>query len=166
MYKPKRPTTYTCTTEVRPSTIPGAGMGLFLTEPARKGERLARYSGDPLTAAEAARSQSRYLLKVNRNLVLDASSPTHMCARYINDGPHSARPSNARFAKGHRAYKDKQTGRLCVSVFASKSINAGSGSNAVEIFTYYGRSYKWPIIVRIPISNYRIVREFKHVYHL
>ena len=56
-----------------PSQIPGAGMGLYLLESVKAGERIARYSGKVLTLAEHASSaHSQYRLQIHKNLFLDA----------------------------------------------------------------------------------------------
>ena len=64
---------YALHTIVKRSTIPGAGLGLFLQEDAKKGDRVARYSGDRLDAYEASISNSRYLFQVNKNCLLYTS---------------------------------------------------------------------------------------------
>ena len=37
---------------IKPSTIPGAGMGLFTTHPIKKGEEIVEYVGEIVTWAE------------------------------------------------------------------------------------------------------------------
>lgn len=132
----KRPPGYTCKTEARQSTIPGAGLGLFMLEEAKAGDRVAVYTGTPLTAAEAAHSTSPYLFQVNKNLVLDAQDPTHANGRYINDGAVAGREVNARFGAARFAVTCKETGRPYVSVRATRTIPAGT-----EVLASYGRGY-------------------------
>ena len=132
----RRPPGHTCKTEARESTIPGAGLGLFMLEDARPGDRVAIYTGAPLTAAEAATSTSPYLFQVNKNLVLDAQDPTHANGRYVNDGPIAGREANARFGAARFAVTCKETGRPYVSIRATKNIAAGA-----EVLVSYGRGY-------------------------
>ena len=58
---------------IAPSQICGSGNGLYLLEEAKKGEWIARYSGDVLSKAECDRHhQSHYRMQVHNNLFLDA----------------------------------------------------------------------------------------------
>ena len=132
----KRAPGYVCETEPRSSTIPGAGMGLFMLEEARAGDRVARYTGDDLTADEAAASESAYLFRVNKNLFLDAQDPQHENGRYINDGAIAGREVNAKFGAARYAAVCKKTGRRYISVRATKTIPAGA-----EVLASYGRGY-------------------------
>lgn len=66
---------YALYTRVDKSKIPGAGLELFMLEDdAATGDPVTVHSGTPLTAVEAAMSQSRYLFEVNKNLFLDAEN--------------------------------------------------------------------------------------------
>ena len=88
----------TLRTQVRPSSISGAGLGLFMIEDACYGDVIARYSGDQFTAAEVrARSASDYLMEVNKDLFLDANEPHHWEGRYVNDGVIAGLRINGRF---------------------------------------------------------------------
>ena len=115
-------------------------MGLFLMEDAREGERVAWYSGDPLTAAGAGLSTSAYLMHVNSNLVLDARDPSHELGRLINDGRISGRTVNVRFGARQTASTDPVTGRQRIPVFAKCFIPAGTA----ELLADYGGRYIWP----------------------
>ena len=49
-----------------------------MLEEARCGDVIARFSGDQLTAAEAAKRENReYQIEINKNLFLDANEPHH-----------------------------------------------------------------------------------------
>ena len=111
-------------------------MGLFMLEEARAGDRVARYTGDVLTANEAAASDSAYLFRVNKNLFLDAQDPQHENGRYINDGAIAGREVNAKFGAARYAAVCKRTGRRYISVRATKTIPAGA-----EVLASYGRGY-------------------------
>ena len=78
-------------------------MGLGMCEQARPGERVAIYTGEPISAKEAATSDSAYLLMVNKNLILDAQDPSHDKGRYINCGRMAGKPINATFGAARHA---------------------------------------------------------------
>lgn len=121
-----------------PSQIPGAGMGLYLLESVKAGERIARYSGKVLTLAEHASSaHSQYRLQIHKNLFLDAQDACHFEGRYINDARNSRFKTNARFAANYTTNTCPKTGFKWVSIFATKPIQAGE-----EIFLNYGRDFR------------------------
>ena len=78
-------------------------MGLFLVEDADKGDRVAKYSGDVLTAQEAKESKSEYMFEVNKNYVLDARDKRHKSGRYINEGSRAGKVNNVAFGKARVA---------------------------------------------------------------
>ena len=137
----RKPHGYVFKTEVRPSTIAGAGLGLFLLEDACKGDRVTTYTGDVLTAAESAKSKSAYRLQVNSNCILDATDESHAPGRYINDGKRAGRAVNVEFGAGTHPATCKQTGRKYVSIFATRNITAGD--DGVELLADYGPDYEW-----------------------
>lgn len=59
--------------EVRVSHIPGAGLGLFTTKLIKKGRRITKYSGTPISTKEARASKSKYLLYINSKKTLNAA---------------------------------------------------------------------------------------------
>ena len=111
-------------------------MVLFLLEDAQAGDRVAIYTGDVLTAEQAAQSESAYLFRVNRNTILDAADPSHAVGRYINDGPMAGLVANAAFGSGRYAHVCRKTGQPYVSIRATRPIKAGQ-----EIYVSYGRAY-------------------------
>jgi uncharacterized protein len=69
-----------------------AGLGLFATEPFRKGEFIVRYTGRRVTDAESERREARgarYMFEINSHWAIDGSSRSNL-ARYVN---HSCRPN-------------------------------------------------------------------------
>jgi hypothetical protein len=68
--------------DVRPSTLAGAGMGLFAFKNFPKGAQVASYSGSLVPAAEAKDNQ--YAVAWRRGQVVDASSTQHSVGRYAN----------------------------------------------------------------------------------
>jgi hypothetical protein len=96
---------------VRPSTIAGAGQGLFSTKvvsiPANKrqsGVPLIQYTGEQLTSAQhdaryGADERGQYVLRLGPNRYIDARSTQSSAARYANacDRPGYKKPCNAKF---------------------------------------------------------------------
>ena len=58
--------------DVRASTLPGAGMGLFVYNPFRKGQKVAEYSGKIVSARKVKDSQ--YVVAWKHGKVVDESS--------------------------------------------------------------------------------------------
>jgi hypothetical protein len=130
---------FTLKTEVRPSSIPGAGMGLWLVEDAIKGERLAIYTGEVIDATEAASRTSAYMWKVNKKTFVDAEKDLSRKGRYVNDGGKSGKENNARMSRKRSLNVCKKTGVRWTGIVASKNIKAPA-----EIFMSYGKAYVWP----------------------
>lgn len=111
-------------------------MGLFLLEDAEKGDRVALYTGDVLTEAEARKSKSGYLLRISKKCVLDARDPSHDKGRYINCGVMAKRTVNVAFGAARYPNTCRETGRKYVSVRATQKIKADT-----ELLANYGRAY-------------------------
>src|SRR4051794_17971590 len=57
---------------IKPSTLPGAGMGLFATKPIPKGKKIVEYAG-----TESARPiHGLYVLEINPHRFIDANRST------------------------------------------------------------------------------------------
>ena len=108
-----------------------------------EGDRVARYSGQVISAQQAAASSSRYLFQVNKTTVLDAHDKKYHTGRYINDGPHSRRAVNCRFGAARSTTTDATTGDEYISIFATKTIKA-SATKPVELLLDYGGKCYWP----------------------
>jgi uncharacterized protein len=79
--------------EVGPSTIDGAGLGLFARETIWPEDTIGYYTGVILSEAELYnpnRPFSAYLLWVCRNHIINGEGPTANYTRYIN---HAAEPN-------------------------------------------------------------------------
>ena len=74
--------------EVRKSRS-GLGRGLFATADLKRGEHVVEYTGKRISAAEADKLKTRYLLEVDDAVTIDGSSYANI-ARYIN---HSCEPN-------------------------------------------------------------------------
>ncbi|MCC5833126.1 MAG: SET domain-containing protein-lysine N-methyltransferase [Opitutales bacterium] len=72
---------------VGPSTIPGAGKGLFALQRIAVGDTIGYYTGEVVSAGDlnAGRfAKSEYLLYVTRNHILVGEGPKANYTRYIN----------------------------------------------------------------------------------
>lgn len=128
---------------VQASGIAGAGMGLFTAIPIHRGEVVAVFEGERLSAAKAKRLAERgedgYFVTLLDGSTLD-SMHTECFAKYANDveGPgNSQRRNNAVIT-----LDDEE--RPCV--MAIRTIEAGG-----EVFVGYGKGY-WK--KRIPAKHY------------
>ena len=116
--------------------IPNAGNGLFVLEDVKKGEFIARYSGEAIDKDECARRSSNYRLKIHQNLYLDAESPAHFEGRHINDGQRSRKQCNVRFASDYNTNRCATTGFQWIKIFATRNIKDGS-----ELYLNYGDDF-------------------------
>ena len=114
---------------VAPSTVKGAGEGLFATERIAADETIGFYRGEVLTLREALRLKDRdYLMGgFGPNAHVDARDAFAMPGRYVNDAFDASR-LNARFDKSRKTRSAR--------VVALRDIVEGE-----EIFASYGRSY-------------------------
>ena len=69
--------------KIAPSKIPGAGLGLYLMEEAKRGEFVA---GESITQAANATRSDHYRIKISKNLCLDGEPSHRFDGNYINDG--------------------------------------------------------------------------------
>ena len=121
--------------EVKPSTIPGAGNGLFTRVAIEKGTRIVEYKGRITTWKEVEwDSDNKYIYTINPKHVIDAQRTLKALARYANDAKGLTKVkglnNNCVYVNdGLRAYIE------CV-----KPIPAGA-----EILVAYGKDY-WDVI--------------------
>ncbi len=79
--------------EIRESTIPNAGRGLFARIPIEAGDTLGHYTGEVITEEDLEDGiceDSAYLLWVTANHILVGEGPKANYTRYIN---HSDKPN-------------------------------------------------------------------------
>ncbi len=99
------------------------GLGLFTTEPIKKGTFIIEYTGELLTAKEADERGGQYLFEINSRWTIDGSTRKNL-ARYIN---HSCRPN---------CESDTNDRKKQITITAIKNIKAG------EELTYdYGKAF-------------------------
>ena len=116
---------YVLNMEVRESKQKGAGMGLFMLEKAKKGDRVAIYAGEVITQEEVSKRNSDYIFQVKQGQFIDAEKELGRKGRYIcHAGPGST--SNASIASQNGKTKiDPKTKMPSVSVIAMKTIMSG-----------------------------------------
>ena len=126
---------------MKTSDIPGAGLGLFLIESVKKGERIAVYSGQELDSDQVSMSNSEYIVQISKNVFLDSKGTEELGnGKFINCGRKSRRKINSRFASGTTYNYNKQFKMKWISIFAECDIKA-SVSQPVEILVDYGTEY-------------------------
>ncbi len=98
-----------------------AGLGLFASEPIKKGARIIEYTGERITNTEADRRGGQYLFEISSRTTIDGKGRENI-ARYIN---HACDPNcESRIERGR------------VFIYAIKRIEPG------EELTYdYGEEF-------------------------
>ena len=122
--------------EIRESTIPGAGEGLFLTESAVHDEAIARYSGILMSKAQAKESKSRYKVKISADQYLCAGRDDDWEGQKANCARKAKRKCNARFAANNKCNYCKKTGKHWIKMFAVGNIEPQD-----EVLPDYGDEY-------------------------
>jgi len=118
---------------LHPSSIKGAGQGLFTMQDIKKGTRIIEYSGK--NTKEDPSNQSNYVLQISKNFFIDAEDEKISSAgRYVNDcrsmnrEEHTCPGNNCKFVWDARGKK----------AFIVSKLNIAAGS---ELFVNYGRTY-------------------------
>jgi SET domain-containing protein len=121
--------------EVKPSTIPGAGNGLFTKVFIPEGTRIVEYKGRITTWEEVKNdSENAYILTVNPDYVIDALPCKEALARYANDA------KGLQKVRGITNNSKFYTYGQQVFIEAVKDIPAGN-----EILVSYGKEY-WAVV--------------------
>ena len=124
--------------EVKHSTLPNSGKGLFTKRDIKKGERIVEYLGEIITEAELDRRAEKdifgYAFYINSKRVIDAYYTPNAIARYANDAHGYTRQMDIRNNCCYEIWKNRGW------ITAEKNIKAGS-----EIFVSYGKEY-WKVI--------------------
>ena len=119
-------------TQIKDSTIAGAGKGLFARWDFNKGDAIVRYTGDIVQTADGANDGgwqgSSYVLEVTDSWAIDAARTNTADGRMINDTVTTNKRANVKFAFDAR--------RKVVTIRALRAIKAGE-----ELFISYGREY-------------------------
>ncbi len=120
--------------EVKKSTIPGAGQGLFTKIFIEKGTRIVEYKGRLTKWKEVENDyKNSYIYSINSKDVIDAKTYKKALGRYANDASGVVRnkgvPNNSQYVSDG----------LKIYIEAIKDIPAGS-----EILVAYGKEY-WDV---------------------
>ena len=116
---------------IKQSSVPGAGKGLFAARDYKKGEVVARYTGDLVPVGDGEDFDgSAYVLELTQDVAIDAARTNTAEGRMINDARGSGKKNNTRFSCN-------QTKKTAV-LRALKAIRKGE-----EYFVSYGNAY-WP----------------------
>ena len=119
---------------VAPSTIRGAGLGLFARQAIEAGELIAQYTGERLDGEEFShrlrtnRTSGDFALRVARGVYIDAEHTPWCLPRYINDATGSELSNNCRFVLDAE--------RESAAIHTVRSIHAGE-----ELLVPYGEGY-------------------------
>lgn len=117
--------------EVKHSTIPGSGKGLFTKIFIPKGTRIIEYTGKITTWKEVKDDWSNvYLYTIDPKHVIDARNNKKSLARYANDAKGLTR------IKGMSNNAEFENDGLRAFLVATKNIEAGE-----EILVSYGKPY-------------------------
>lgn len=120
---------------VKPSTLPGAGQGLFTRSEIPAGTRIVEYKGKVTTWKEVKHDvDNGYLYVINDNHVIDAGKAKKALARYANDAKGLVRIKG--ISNNCKYVNDE--GKVYIE--SVKSIPAGS-----EILVGYGKEY-WDVV--------------------
>jgi hypothetical protein len=110
--------------QIKKSTIPDAGLGLFATDPGfKKDKRVVEYTGKVYSKPV----KGPYVLEVNKHKYIDARRTSSSAARFANDQMVTAK-NNSKFAIDRK--------NNTVSLKAVKKIKPGA-----EITVSYGKDY-------------------------
>lgn len=122
--------------EVKESTLPGAGNGLFARDFIPRGTRIVEYKGKISTWKDVNHDDgdNGYIYYVKRNHVIDARNQKTAMARYANDARGISR------VKGINNNSTYVEDGVKVYIESRKDIPAGE-----EIFVEYGKEY-WDVI--------------------
>ncbi len=121
---------------IKPSQLPGAGMGLFAEKDFKKGDTIVKYEGEKITWKECIKRNNKqesvgcYYLFINNRKCIDAQHTLWALGRYANDATGFNRIPGLRNNSRYEVEKGE------AYIIASRNIKAGE-----EIFVSYGRGY-------------------------
>jgi len=114
---------------IKASTIPAAGKALYAARDFKKGDVVARYTGDTV-ATGGDHGGSAYVLELSEEVSIDAARTDTAEGRMLNDSRGSGKRNNCRFSCN-------QAAKTAV-LRATRNIKKGE-----ELFVGYGRAF-WP----------------------
>jgi len=122
--------------QVKPSTIPDSGKGLFTKTAIKKGEIVIEYTGEIVTWKTCQKRNEEqegfggYYFFISEKRCIDAQYDLKALARYANDAAGFSRIPGIRNNCRYEVIKNK------AYIVASRNIKPGE-----EIFVAYGRDY-------------------------
>jgi hypothetical protein len=124
---------------VKKSLLPEAGKGLFTRIDIARGTRIVEYKGilKPWAKVKHLDGYNGYLMRVNRNVAIDALPAVSTFGRYANDAQGFGR------IRGLSNNSEYVTDGLSCYIEAKRKIKAGE-----EIFVSYGKEY-WGLMRKI-----------------
>jgi len=122
--------------QVKKSTLPGAGKGLFTRTFIPRGSIITEYKGDITTWKKVQEEEdfNGYVFYINRNHVIDARPDRTNLGRYANDAKGAFKIRGVSNNAEYHVNNNK------VYIRAIATINAGD-----EILVAYGKEY-WDIV--------------------
>lgn len=135
--------------EVKTSTIPNTGKGLFTNRDFKKGDFIVEYLGEIINEAEcdkrAEKDQYGYIFYISKQNCIDAfHTPEHL-ARYANDAKGLTKIKGITNNASYEIHKKRGW------IKAEKNIKAGA-----EIFVSYGAEYWKDIRYNIKLDEDRL----------
>ncbi len=117
---------------IKPSQLPGAGMGLFTNVDIPKGGRIVEYAGQRRKWKDVKHldGHNGYLLRLSRTTAIDAKPKRSGKGRYANDAMGLARVPGLRNNAEYLIYGNR------VFIEATRNIRKGE-----EILVGYGREF-------------------------
>ena len=129
--------------EVKISTLPNSGLGLFAKIDFSKGERIVEYCGDKVTWAQVEDdADNGYIFHIDDEHVIDARNTLESLGRYAND---ASGLSKVKGIRNNALYEEEH---YSVFIVADKKIKAGE-----EIFVAYGKEYWQQVKENIKIDQ-------------
>lgn len=122
--------------EVRLSTIPNAGDGLFATRDFRRGDIVCSYPGRIMAKGAFDANPSAYGVKLHDASVLDARRTSDGFGRYANAAQRAGQV-NGQLISERKVMGRKGSGKK-ILLQATKPIAAGT-----EVLLRYGNEYNW-----------------------
>jgi SET domain-containing protein len=134
--------------QVKKSTLPNAGKGLFTKRDIKKGERIVEYLGEIITEAELDRRAENdiygYAFYISKKKCIDAYYVPEALARFANDARGLTRVKGITNNCSYQIWKNRGW------IVAEKNIKAGS-----ELFVSYGAEYWKDIKYNIKLEEER-----------
>jgi hypothetical protein len=137
------------TIEIKPSTIAGAGYGLFATAPIAKSTAVAPYGGASI-AQDVRLDDDSYALETPLGTTIDSRFGFRLCemARWANGFPSGKTwtkasfilPNNCAFAVDRSESSDSDASQASQSICIATLVDIAQGE---ELFCDYGDRYDW-----------------------